>query len=245
MRAQRRSRRRGRFTPARAGKRRSRRRTSRRGTVHPRPCGEEAVRPRNSPKSRGSPPPVRGRGLSAESHPLVLRFTPARAGKRLLPLKLWRAATVHPRPCGEEQVAHARSGNQCGSPPPVRGRGRRRRASPLSRRFTPARAGKSHPPTSSRTQGSVHPRPCGEEPRRPSSMRAKGGSPPPVRGRVCLGLFGIGGVRFTPARAGKRVLAFQKPGDPAVHPRPCGEEIFGSLGIVRVLGSPPPVRGRA
>ena len=111
-----------------------------------------------------------------------------------------------------------------GSPPPMRGKVGKCRYSDWSCGITPAYAGKS----------------CSVLLSTPSER----GSPPPMRGKVG------GGMRFkfpfgiTPAYAGKRFSTgwtnlFQRD-----HPRLCGEKKFLLMPKLRLMGSPPPMRGK-
>ena len=70
------------------------------------------------------------------------------------------------------------------------------------------------------------------------------GSPPPMRGKVEQNRFQIHHDGITPAYAGKRhdsltVCFFLKD-----HPRLCGEKLSDFSMIAKVLGSPPPMRGK-
>ena len=49
---------------------------------HPRICGEKTTTSRKRPSMQGSPPHMRGKGLSDDGHFVAYRITPAYAGKR-------------------------------------------------------------------------------------------------------------------------------------------------------------------
>ena len=131
-----------------------------------------------------------------------------------------------------------------GSPPPVRGKERRRQRWRASLRITPACAGKrrlcGHPALSV----GDHPRLCGEKLSSFDRSNSVLGSPPPVRGKVAVAPGGTAGPRITPACAGKSfhqlaLLVFL-----ADHPRLCGEKLNILRGTNCAGGSPPPVRGK-
>ena len=112
-------------------------------------------------------------------------------------------------------------------------------------RITPAYAGKRFSNKSRSLPHQDHPRLCGEKlPQQPRFCWAAG-SPPPMRGQDAFILFSIGSNRITPAYAGKSVivifffLRFQD------HPRLCGEKSFILTPSFVLLGSPPPMRGKA
>ena len=193
------------------------------------------------------------------------RFIPACAGNSRAKRAHPRTAPVHPRVCGELDLAKVRR--------------------PKARRFIPACAGNSSANDGRRDQHPVHPRVCGElhdrrgGERRParfipacagnsferfhsaitdrgSSPRVRGtrgSSPPrpttlPVHPRVCGEL--VGGVqggalmpRFIPACAGNSPAAWTRPSRSTVHPRVCGELMVISMSLICLSGSSPRVRG--
>ncbi len=73
-------------------------------------------------------------------------------------------------------------------------------------RFIPARAGNRKPPRVAPAVSSVHPRACGEQNPTHSECSTTGGSSPRVRGTVNAYVGTIGVNRFSPARAGNRIL---------------------------------------
>ena len=90
------------ITPARAGKRYCRKDHTALRRDHPRACGEEAIKGSGASHLMGSPPRVRGRGVTFEDTKYTCRITPARAGKSV----------------GFKVMDYS----QVGSPPRVRGR---------------------------------------------------------------------------------------------------------------------------
>ena len=69
---------------------------------HPRACGEKATENSVTPSILGSPPRVRGKGLSRRSRLPSPGITPARAGKRSSSSRLFCPLRDHPRACGEK-----------------------------------------------------------------------------------------------------------------------------------------------
>ena len=78
------------ITPAYAGKRRCGRRNGLCVQDHPRLCGEKKDRPPFSGCRLGSPPPMRGKGITSLPSTTSTRITPAYAGKRIV---------LHRSPC--------------------------------------------------------------------------------------------------------------------------------------------------
>ena len=91
-----------RITPACAGKSplESRSRSARRD--HPRVCGEKAFNFRRVLTMSGSPPRVRGKASVDVAHHVVVRITPACAGKRCSKKPEDSRFLDHPRVCGEK-----------------------------------------------------------------------------------------------------------------------------------------------
>ena len=95
----------------------------------------------------------------------------------------------------------------------------------LDVRITPAHAGKSHD--------------------RQRRQRQERGSPPPMRGKDADQLFGQHKRRITPAHAGKSNSVGRTICPTKDHPRPCGEKVIPRYAAGVVVGSPPPMRGKA
>ncbi len=214
-----------RITPAYAGKREFRRVQTLLHQDHPRLCGEKVIPPPELPPVPGSPPPMRGKVPHSFVHHLSTRITPAYAGKSLP--KSWRNMT------------------QKGSPPPMRGKEYRRYLRRNERGITPAYAGKRPVLPDSKNDIEDHPRLCGEKKSFQGKSQSRIGSPPPMRGKVgSLSIFAVSD-RITPAYAGKRKNARPFPGAVWDHPRLCGEKSLLVIFSITIIGSPPPMRGKA
>ena len=85
-------------------------------------CGEKTVMVKGQERHLGSPPHVRGKGMLAGIPSMMVRITPACAGKREQSPMEYDSDVDHPRMCGEKRpcVHHAES--LWGSPPHVRGK---------------------------------------------------------------------------------------------------------------------------
>ena len=90
----------------------------------------------------GSPPPMRGKGLSALMIRTEYRITPAYAGKRDFPTVPIFIFGDHPRLCGEKVIADIKLTGGLGSPPPMRGKAQSDIANNSTKGITPAYAGK-------------------------------------------------------------------------------------------------------
>ena len=145
--------------------------------------------------------------------------------------------------CGEQLFVAGFTLSEIGSPPRVRGTVFNRVPWVRHGGITPACAGNRPRRKPYTWLFTDHPRVCGEQkhgrPRRASIL----GSPPRVRGtgKSVPGPAGKQGI--TPACAGN-----SRDGDytwmtPKDHPRVCGEQNSGPLGLLVRMGSPPRVRG--
>ena len=115
----------GRITPAYAGKSDSLLSCRCGIRDHPRLCGEKPHTILADRLSVGSPPPMRGKGSQVRCAACSARITPAYAGKRKERTGSITQSMDHPRLCGEKPQQEDTRKNQRGSPPPMRGKGRR------------------------------------------------------------------------------------------------------------------------
>ena len=89
---------------------------------HPRRCGENFAPVAACMILIGSPPQVRGKHSSKNVSMLLMRITPAGAGKTFrIPLAV-RPSKDHPRRCGENLSYMLPHSQVLGSPPQVRGK---------------------------------------------------------------------------------------------------------------------------
>ena len=151
-------------------------------------------------------------------------ITPAHAGKRACTTTGTTRRKDHPRVCGEKTWLQLYAIARQGSPPHVRGKGAPGNVSGAHNGITPACAGKSYISGHHFCTLQDHPRMCGEKAGTVASIDAKVGSPPHVRGKVCMatGLRVSDGI--TPACAGKRESAENVGRAYVDHPRMCGEK---------------------
>ena len=126
--------------------------------------------------------------------------------------------------CGEKRKARSRSAYSPGSPPRVRGKGRR----------SGSRA----------VQTRDHPRVCGEKRIATKTLRGSSGSPPRVRGKVRVAHIVLLARGITPACAGKSVHGHPVRLQDEDHPRVCGEKDKQTPEVATFQGSPPRVRGK-
>ena len=130
------------ITPAYAGKRRACWWTHRRTRDHPRVCGEKSKTKDTAAYTPGSPPHVRGKGVSTGFARAYPRITPAYAGKRADAGWIWSRPPDHPRVCGEKRRAACFAISAAGSPPRMRGKGIEQSNCRVGMGITPAYAGK-------------------------------------------------------------------------------------------------------
>ena len=234
----------GRITPAYAGKRAC---PCLHGYVpwdHPRLCGEKYTVVPHFVPPLGSPPPMRGKGPSKAGKSYALRITPAYAGKSRFRCFSSTCREDHPRLCGEKTAFHSLKPLPLGSPPPMRGKAASAAETDYRRRITPAYAGKSGRQYRGTGFRQDHPRLCGEKLPSFSACAFRSGSPPPMRGKVSVGIIVKQAVGITPAYAGKRQIQLFVCCCNKDHPRLCGEKRNDLAGFFSNQGSPPPMRGK-
>ena len=214
-----------RFSPARAGNRKTTACVRCRTSVQPRACGEQDRAGRRRVRRSGSAPRVRGTVPRPNGGHNRHRFSPARAGNRRDCAGRAAAPTVQPCACGEQWIFRLKRPCKHGSAPRVRGTAQDQRPSRPSGRFSPARAG-------NRLFGSgLSATTCGSAPR--------------VRGTDAVVAAPRNFNRFSPARAGNRSPTTAPAISCTVQPRACGEQSAYTLIAGLFRGSAPRVRGTA
>ena len=143
-------------TPACAGKSAGTGSRSGASWDHPRVCGEKGAQDFCCCVHAGSPPRMRGKDFTWSFASVKLRITPACAGKRI---KLRKRHSI----CGEKLADEYPDQAARGSPPRVRGKGRKNRIPFASPRITPAYAGKRIKLRKRHSICGDHPRACGEK----------------------------------------------------------------------------------
>ena len=152
---------------------------------------------------------------------------------------------VHPRIRGEDPGKHLFFYRFIGSPPHTRGRFFCSSLAALSRRFTPAYAGKIVLIQILIHVAEVHPRIRGEDLAPYKFPPGDVGSPPHTRGRLWFYPGSEREGRFTPAYAGKIPVLVRAAMIFRVHPRIRGEDFPYFRSTTHSLGSPPHTRGRS
>ena len=130
---------------------------------HPRVCGEKALLCLSLQQILGSPPRMRGKAFPSIKTILLMRITPAYAGKSYLIGTGLSDTKDHPRVCGEKTVLDLSRLVEQGSPPRMRGKEVVFIDSYLVSRIPPAYAGKRFDPIHRITFQRDHPRVCGEK----------------------------------------------------------------------------------
>ena len=126
----------------------------------------------------------------------------------------------------------------------MRGKQRRLRRFLGLDRFIPAHAGKTPSAISRSAAAQVHPRACGENLRILVPPRARPGSSPRMRGKLCFILKRGFTGGFIPAHAGKTSRSRRLVGRDPVHPRACGENSTSLGASTNGTGSSPRMRGK-
>ena len=130
-------------------------------------CGEKINTSQRTKERQGSPPHVRGKDLTIRNDSILIRITPACAGKRDTGAGLPAHCEDHPRMCGEKHWARWALAVMIGSPPHVRGKVAKNKEGQTGARITPACAGKSKGFCGLGKLAADHPRMCGEKPQLP------------------------------------------------------------------------------
>ena len=134
-----------------------------RGRITPAYAGKSCYMGAHTRKAVGSPPPMRGKVAVCGDLCYYERITPAYAGKSVRTVQGFQPCRDHPRLCGEKLFHGTFQTAGAGSPPPMRGKARWTRTSRSSRGITPAYAGKSQQPLPPAGTAEDHPRLCGEK----------------------------------------------------------------------------------
>ena len=192
-----------RITPANAGKRQPGQCFLTPGWDHPRECGEKPSKYVIWDELKGSPPRMRGKAGKTLSAVQYVRITPANAGKSSLTSVDSRRSRDHPRECGEKPHSLNLPSKPIGSPPRMRGKGRKKSKKSVHYRITPANAGKSCLVIWLMVWVLDHPRECGEKTHTHTPLYPTLGSPPRMRGKVFWPYMVLCSGRITPANAGK------------------------------------------
>ena len=150
----------------------------------------------------------------------------------------------HPRRCGENACHCGHTCGYQGSPPQVRGKQRCIQAVGYRQRITPAGAGKTGCTARMDYACTDHPRRCGENGERWTTVYRRIGSPPQVRGKLNGEPRPTSRARITPAGAGKTKIHNCERKPHWDHPRRCGENLPTAKGEWASTGSPPQVRGK-
>ncbi len=172
----------GRNTPASAGRTRPAPRPPTTGSEHSRVGGEDLRLVHRPAAPVGTPPRRRGGHGQRLTEFLLVRNTPASAGKTSASASPVRPGTEHPRVGGEDsrqQVPPARHG---GTPPRRRGGLHRAVGVRPARRNTPASAGRTDQRRRAVHPHAEHPRVGGEDSQAWVRLRMRCGTPPRRRG---------------------------------------------------------------
>ena len=192
----------------------------------------------------GSSPRVRGKPARVGARGLVAGLIPACAGKTAGARGRGRAATAHPRVCGENWVMARAASAPPGSSPRVRGKPVVRSCARRRRGLIPACAGKTRGRPFPARACPAHPRVCGENRTRSEASGPGGGSSPRVRGKHPPVLEIGGPVGLIPACAGKTPRTPNGWKRRRAHPRVCGENPVVKMLVTPHRGSSPRVRGK-
>ena len=230
--------------PACAGKTRESAECASYVRAHPRVCGENGIARVMQITRYGSSPRVRGKRLPGRNGPCSGRLIPACAGKTPWPANYVPIKGAHPRVCGENGEASAKSRKSIGSSPRVRGKPLHLHVSHTVGRLIPACAGKTTSARSSLTSSKAHPRVCGENRHRAETLLQRLGSSPRVRGKPCPCSSNLACSWLIPACAGKTDADHVLPGRQRAHPRVCGENRALISSRSANHGSSPRVRGK-
>ena len=158
---------------------------------------EHAGTDRITPAHAGNRWSRNAKRISQEDHPRT-------CGEQCVPVILERLETGSPRTCGEQLMLDYEILCQHGSPPHMRGTVLGHDLQYSLRRITPAHAGNRSGCGVLPGHRKDHPRTCGEQQTTSCLRRIYEGSPPHMRGTVCLSECFCSCLGITPAHAGNR-----------------------------------------
>ncbi len=186
---------------------------------------------------------MRGTLLTWHCGPFWWRFIPAYAGNISGVGCCDACKPVHPRVCGEHFRALFQFLKFVGSSPRMRGTWIPMPRQYKGDRFIPAYAGNILESNGSIRPKTVHPRVCGEHPKKANHRQEAAGSSPRMRGTWSrfpdADLF----LRFIPAYAGNIYFGAAELPHNSVHPRVCGEHKQKETRRGVAVGSSPRMRG--
>ena len=233
-----------RLIPARAGKTAGWTSNASPIAAHPRAGGENFLYPGHGDGRVGSSPRGRGKRRLRRGRAQRHRLIPARAGKTSPGMRLWGAASAHPRAGGENYQYALNPGSSSGSSPRGRGKHALRTPADACFRLIPARAGKTLFIYLFIIIIQAHPRAGGENMGGWPFGAVFDGSSPRGRGKPMRAAWKRRRVGLIPARAGKTRTVQMTAFVSAAHPRAGGEnEQFGGE-HVEPFGSSPRGRGK-
>ncbi|SCQ64064.1 Hypothetical protein PFR_JS9-2_2012 [Propionibacterium freudenreichii] len=191
------------ITPAYAGRTSRAARWRRAIPDHPRVCGENRPMWASVVVSDGSPPRMRGEPVATDHESHGERITPAYAGRTFGNRASNVGAVDHPRVCGENHESHGELVPGAGSPPRMRGELSQQVQRHCRDGITPAYAGRTLGSLARRRRRQDHPRVCGENWVAALIASPAAGSPPRMRGELCLPVSAWLLRGITPAYAGR------------------------------------------
>ena len=232
------------ITPAYAGKSLVHVDTSATNKDHPRVCGEKCELVFSLVTLLGSPPRMRGKVEEVTPTNETDRITPAYAGKRLCCRVGSRVTGDHPRVCGEKCQPGPRSPGWAGSPPRMRGKAPLALGHGHQPWITPAYAGKRFSAPLGGGKKGDHPRVCGEKSGHFWRGGIQMGSPPRMRGKETQVAEDEAPEGITPAYAGKRNMSGHCGRRTWDHPRVCGEKTIEEIAVTQAVGITPAYAGK-
>ncbi len=177
-----------RLIPAHAGKTRVQDVEHAVAGAHPRSRGENLVLGEAHLHLAGSSPLTRGKLCAPGMGFPALRLIPAHAGKTSSALAVSAASAAHPRSRGENEPRTSEPDSSLGSSPLTRGKLGDCYAGNVRAGLIPAHAGKTAGYAVRVAVQAAHPRSRGENESVSAEKRAKSGSSPLTRGKLCVWL---------------------------------------------------------
>ena len=211
---------------------------------HPRACGANSGLTYPIPSVAGSSPRMRGKPPQIKAEFSMIRIIPAHAGQTPLPDPARQVRTDHPRACGANSVRLSKRRHATGSSPRMRGKRTMEFWTPFAGRIIPAHAGQTSVFSLSFLLVPDHPRACGANKDLTKKTLMLRGSSPRMRGKRSGRITKTRSRRIIPAHAGQtKMWAEIEPAKPD-HPRACGANEAVGVGLWRVRGSSPRMRGK-
>ena len=193
----------------------------------------------------GSSPRIRGESFSGVCASRGVGIIPANTGRITQSHSMLQGRWDHPREYGENSPCPARTTQQRGSSPRIRGELSECGRQPFVGGIIPANTGRIESAELCDGEPWDHPREYGENPLNSLSFGRGSGSSPRIRGELTRVQSGVDSSGIIPANTGRITTEPDQQPERPDHPREYGENADGPKDWAAVAGSSPRIRGES